>query len=106
MVERQLRRRGIRDRRVLAAMEKVPRHEFVPQESREAAYTDEPMSIGAGQTISQPYMVAAMCEALELSGGERVLEIGAGCGYHAAILAELAGEVVTLEREPALVALA
>ena len=106
MVEKQLRKRGIRDARVLEAMRKVPRHEFVPEPYRSAAYEDEPLLIGAGQTISQPYMVAAMAEALELQGSERVLEVGAGCGYHAAVLAELAAEVFTIEREPSLVALA
>jgi protein-L-isoaspartate(D-aspartate) O-methyltransferase len=106
MVEKQLRRRGIRDERVLAAMELVPRHEFVPEACRASAYADEPLPIGAGQTISQPYMVAAMCEALELDGTERVLEIGTGSGYHAAVLAELAREVFTVEREPYLVEVA
>jgi protein-L-isoaspartate(D-aspartate) O-methyltransferase len=106
MVENQLRRRGLRDRRALAAMGKVPRHEFVPADFRPLAYTDEPLPIGAGQTISQPYMVAAMCEALELEGTERVLEVGAGCGYHAVVLAELAAEVITIEREPGLAKLA
>ncbi len=106
MVENQLRRRGLRDRRVLAAMGKIPRHEFVPAACRPLAYTDEPLPIGAGQTVSQPYMVAAMCEALELDGTERVLEVGAGCGYHAAVLAELAAEVISIEREPLLVKLA
>jgi protein-L-isoaspartate(D-aspartate) O-methyltransferase len=106
MVEHQLRRRGLRDRRVLAAMGKVPRHEFVPAACRSVAYTDEPLPIGAGQTISQPYMVAAMCEALDLEGTEHVLEVGAGCGYHAAVLAELAAEVITIEREPRLAKLA
>src|SRR5437867_1127269 len=93
MVEKQLRRRGIRSARVLEAMRKVPRHEFVPDFERSAAYSDEPLLIGSGQTISQPYMVAAMAEALELQGNERVLEVGAGSGYHAAVLAELAAEV-------------
>ena len=106
MVENQLRRRGLRNQRVLAAIGKVPRHEFVPAACRPLAYTDEPLPIGAGQTISQPYMVAAMCEALELNGTERVLEVGAGCGYHAAVLAELAAEVISIEREPRLAKLA
>ena len=106
MVEKQLRRRGIRDARVLAAMRTVPRHEFIPGEPGGEAYADEPVLIGAGQTISQPYMVAAMAEALELAGSERVLEVGAGSGYHAAVLAELAAEVFTIEREPPLVELA
>ncbi len=103
MVEKQLRRRGIRSARVLEAMRRVPRHEFVPSEWRGASYEDEPLPIGEGQTISQPYMVAAMAEALELAGAERVLEVGAGCGYHAAVLAELAGEVFSIERESVLV---
>ncbi len=103
MVDKQLRRRGIRDPRVLAAMQTVPRHEFVPERFRDEAYVDEPLPIGAGQTISQPYMVAAMAEALALGGAERVLEVGAGCGYHAAVLDELAAEVYTMEREPSLV---
>ena len=106
MVETQLRRRGIRDTRVLEAMRKVPRHEFVPGPSDSFAYADEPVPIGAGQTMSQPYMVAAMAEALELRGPDRVLEVGAGSGYHAAILAELAAEVYAIECEPALVELA
>ena len=97
MVERQLRQRGIRDERVLAAMLSVPRHEFVPPESAGEAYDDRPLAIGQGQTISQPFMVAAMAEALRLSGSERVLEIGAGSGYQAAVLALLAREVQTVE---------
>ncbi len=97
MVERQLRKRGIRDERVLAAMLSVPRHEFIPVELASEAYTDRPLPIGHGQTISQPFMVAAMAEALELSGGERVLEIGTGSGYQAAVLSLLAGEVYTIE---------
>lgn len=97
MVERQLRKRGIRDERVLAAMLSVPRHEFIPPELAGEAYTDHPLPIGHGQTISQPFMVAAMAEALELSGGERVLEIGAGSGYQAAVLSLLAREVYTVE---------
>lgn len=97
MVERQLRRRGIRDERVLAAMLRVPRHEFVSAELAAEAYSDRPLPIGNGQTISQPFMVAAMAEALRLSGGERVLEIGTGCGYQAAVLSLLAREVQTVE---------
>ena len=97
MVERQLRRRGIRDERVVAAMLSVPRHEFVPAELAGEAYSDRPLPIGHGQTISQPFMVAAMTEALQLSGSERVLEIGAGSGYQAAVLSLLAREVHTVE---------
>ncbi len=106
MVEKQLRRRGIRDRRVLAAMRRVPRHQFVPESFRDHAYDDDPLPIGAAQTISQPYMVAAMAEALSLRGPERILEVGSGCGYGAAVLAELAAEVWTIECLPLLVALA
>jgi protein-L-isoaspartate(D-aspartate) O-methyltransferase len=97
MVERQLRKRGIRDERVLAAMLSVPRHEFVAPELAAEAYSDRPLPIGQGQTISQPFMVAAMAEALVLSGGERVLEIGAGSGYQAAVLSLLASEAHTVE---------
>lgn len=97
MVERQLRKRGIRDERVLAAMLSVPRHEFVPAELTTEAYSDRPLPIGHGQTISQPFMVAAMAEALELSGSERLLEIGSGSGYQAAVLSLLAREVHTVE---------
>jgi len=102
MVERQLRRRGIRDERVLEAMEKVPRHEFVLPEFISKSYEDHPLPIGGGQTISQPYMVAAMAEALALSGTERVLEVGTGSGYEAAVLARLAAHVYTIECDPAL----
>ncbi len=98
MVESQLRGRGICDPRVLAAMEKVPRHRFLPDPDDAAAHGDHPLSIGSGQTISQPYMVALMTECLHLAGTERVLEIGTGSGYQAAILAELSGRVVTVER--------
>ena len=90
MVERQLRRRGIADERVLAAMGEVPREEFVPERYRGRAYADSALPIGEGQTISQPWIVAAICQALELSGGERVLEVGTGSGYSAAVLARLA----------------
>ena len=106
MVVRQLRRRRIRDERVLQAMGEVPRHEYVPSEHRRIAYEDHPVSIGQGQTISQPYMVAAMTEALELRGTERVLEVGTGSGYQAAILARLAARVYTMERDPELFRLA
>jgi protein-L-isoaspartate(D-aspartate) O-methyltransferase len=98
MIEMQLRRRGISDATVLAAIESVPRHEFVAEEFRERAYDDVPLPIGDGQTISQPYIVAAMTAALHLRPGDRVLEIGTGCGYQAAILSRLAKEVFTLER--------
>jgi len=102
MVARQLRGRGIRDPRVLAAMARVPRHLFVPPVWQREAYADYPLPIGAGQTISQPYIVARMTEALELEGPEKVLEIGTGSGYQTAILAALAREVWTIERVPAL----
>jgi protein-L-isoaspartate(D-aspartate) O-methyltransferase len=98
MVEHQLRRRGIKDPRVLSAMERVPRHRFLPHADEPGAYNDYPLPIGDGQTISQPYMVALMTEALRLNGDERVLEIGTGSGYQAAILAELSGEVYSIER--------
>jgi len=98
MIETQLRRRGITDDAVLAAMEFVPRHEFVPREFREKSYDDVPLPIGDGQTISQPYIVAAMTAALHVRPNDRVLEIGAGCGYQAAILSRLAGEVFGVER--------
>ena len=102
MVERQLRRRGIRDERVLEAMGQVPRHEFVPAELLREAYEDHPLPIGGGQTISQPYIVAQMVEALALQGGERVLEVGTGSGYQAAVLARLAARVHTIECDPSL----
>jgi len=98
MVEEQIRRRGIRDERVLSVMEEVPRHLFIPNEIRQLAYSDEPLPIGEGQTISQPYIVAEMTAALRLSGTEKVLEIGTGSGYQTAILARLCREVVTIER--------
>ena len=97
MVERQIRRRGVTDERVLHAMATVLRHEFVPQQSKGLAYSDEPLLIGGGQTISQPFIVAAMTAALHLSGFERVLEIGTGSGYQAAILSMLALDVYTVE---------
>ena len=106
MIEKQLRRRGIRDAGVLAAMTAVPRHEFVPEELRSRAYEDVPLPIGGGQTISQPYIVAAMTAALHLQPGDRVLEIGTGCGYHAAVLSRLAREVFTIERRPELASFA
>lgn len=98
----ELRKKGIRDPRVLSAMEKVPRHLFVLPEYLPWAYDDRPLPIGLGQTISQPYIVALSTEALELSGEEKVLEIGTGSGYQTAILAELAKEVFTVERLPEL----
>ena len=106
MVEQQLRGRDVADERVLAAMERVPRELFVPEELRDRAYEDAALPIGGGQTISQPYMVAKICEALALQGAERVLDVGTGSGYQAAVLAELAAEVDTIERLPELAALA
>src|SRR6516164_6295963 len=102
MVEKQLRRRGIRDPAVLAAMLAVPRHEFVPAEFRSRAYEDVPLPIGGGQTISQPYIVAAMTLALRPRTSDRALEIGTGCGYQAAVLSLLGKEVFTIERQPEL----
>lgn len=102
MVEKQLRRRGVHDARVLEAMGEIPREEFVPLEWRVAAYGDAPVTIGYGQTISQPYMTALMAEALELDGTETVLEVGAGCGYAAAVLGALSKRVVSLEIIPEL----
>ncbi|MDD1661061.1 MAG: protein-L-isoaspartate(D-aspartate) O-methyltransferase [Methanomicrobiales archaeon] len=104
MVEQQIRARGIRNERVLAAIEKVPRHIFVPEDARRMAYDDRPLPIGDGQTISQPYIVALMTDLLDPHIGDRILEIGAGSGYQAAILAELASEVITIERIPAVAA--
>ncbi len=102
MVERQIRARGIRDVRVLEAMLRVPRHEFVPENLRSMAYDDTPLPIGEGQTISQPFMVALMTEALGVGEGDKVLEVGTGSGYQAAVLRELGCEVHTIERHPAL----
>ena len=102
MVQRQLRRRGIRDERVLAAMTAIPRERFVPEPYARRTYADSALPIGYDQTISQPWIVAAICEALELAGDERVLEVGTGSGYSAAVLAQLAREVVTIERVPEL----
>jgi len=102
MVQRQLRERDIEDERVLAAMERVPRELFVPPHVRDRAYDDAALPIGDGQTISQPYMVARICEALALRGHEHVLDVGTGSGYQAAVLAELADEVDTIERIPEL----
>lgn len=102
MLDKQLERRGIRDRRVLSAMAEIPRELFVPESVRAQAYNDEPVNIGYGQTISQPYMVALMAQCLELTGSETVLEVGGGCGYHAAVLASLAAKVVSVEIVPEL----
>ena len=102
MVARQLRARDISDERVLEAMERVPRELFVPDHERDHAYADAALPIGHGQTISQPYMVARIAEALALRPGERVLDVGTGSGYQAAVLAELGTEVVTIERIPEL----
>lgn len=104
MVETQLADRGIRDRRVLSAMATVPRHLFVPAATRARAYEDGALPIGYDQTISQPYIVAVSVEALELAGTERVLEVGTGCGYQAAVLAECAAEVFSIEIVPELAA--
>jgi protein-L-isoaspartate(D-aspartate) O-methyltransferase len=97
MVQNQIKRRGVKDKRVLQAMLKVRRHKFVPENLKLSAYADQPLPIGEGQTISQPYIVALMTECLELKGTEKVLEIGTGSGYQAAILAELSDKVYTIE---------
>ena len=102
MVDVQIRRRGITDACVLGAMERVPRHRFVPAKWSSSAYDDSPLPIGEGQTISQPYMVAAMSATLKLGGTERVLEIGTGSGYHAAVLSQCAKAVFTVEIKPEL----
>jgi len=102
MVADQIRRRGVTDPRVLNTLRRVPRHEFIRGPERHKAYEDHPVPIGESQTISQPYMVAAMTELLELEGDERVLEIGTGSGYQTAVLCELAAEVFTIERLPTL----
>jgi protein-L-isoaspartate(D-aspartate) O-methyltransferase len=106
MVERQLRRRGIEDERVLAAMAEVPRERFVPEDAQRQAYRDGALRIGEGQTISQPWIVACMAQLLELHGDERVLEVGTGSGYAAAVLSRLCREVVTIERYESLAQLA
>jgi protein-L-isoaspartate(D-aspartate) O-methyltransferase len=103
MVEHQLRARGLRDPRVLAAMERVPRHRFVREEDAALAYGDHPIAVGFGQTISQPYIVGYMTEALALPLGARVLEVGTGSGYQTAVLAEIAADVYTIEIVPELV---
>jgi len=102
MVDQHLRRRNIRDERVLEAMAAIPRELFMPEDVRSGAYDDEPAPIGHGQTISQPYMTALMAQALRLRGTETVLEVGTGAGYHAAVLAMLASRVVTIELVPEL----
>jgi protein-L-isoaspartate(D-aspartate) O-methyltransferase len=102
MVEAQLRGRGIRDQRLLNAMASIPRHEFVEARYRAQAYEDHPLPIDAGQTISQPYIVALMLELLQLDSSSKVLEIGTGSGYQAAVLSKLAGQVYTVERHPEL----
>ena len=102
MVERQLRARGIEDERVLAAMAEVPREEFVPEDLRGRAYADSALPIGEEQTISQPWIVAAICQALQLRGPELILEVGTGSGYSAAVLSLLASHVVSIERHEAL----
>src|SRR5882757_9749489 len=106
MVQAQVEARGIRDPRVLAAMRDVPRHEFVPQALRNQAYEDHPLPIGAGQTISQPYIVAAMLEHLALQPADRVLEIGTGSGYATALLSRLCAEIYSIERHAELAAAA
>src|SRR5580693_10259815 len=102
MVDAQLRDRGISDPRVLDAMLRVPRHEFVPEPYRAQAYEDHPLPIGDGQTISQPYIVAVMLEALQLTPDDKVLEVGTGSGYVTALLAEIAAQVFSVERHPSL----
>jgi protein-L-isoaspartate(D-aspartate) O-methyltransferase len=103
MADRQLRKRGIRDPRVLGAMLAIPREEFIPAEHRLCSYQDEPVPVGFGQTISQPYMTAFMAQLLEFTGAETVLDVGGGCGYHAAVLGALAARVISIELIPALV---
>ena len=102
MVERQLKRRGIHDKRVLAAFLEIPREEFLPDSTQHLAYRDEPADIGFGQTISQPYMTALMVQTLRLSGSEKVLEVGGGSGYHAAVLGALSARVISIEFVPEL----
>ncbi len=100
MVKHQIAARGVKGQRVLDAMSRVPRHLFVPEDLADRAYDDSPLPIGEGQTISQPFMVAWMTELLEVEEGDKVLEIGTGSGYQAAILCELAGEVLSIEKYP------
>src|SRR5437870_12181113 len=102
MVAHQIQERGVRSAAVARAMREVPREEFMSEEMREFAYADSPLPIGEGQTISQPYIVAYMTDVLELEGGERVLEVGTGSGYAAAVLSRIADEVYTIERHPSL----
>jgi protein-L-isoaspartate(D-aspartate) O-methyltransferase len=106
MIEKQLRNRGIHDERVLEAMRRIPRDQFVPEDQRDEAFSDAPIPIGYGQTISQPYMTALMAQLLELQGHEKVLDVGTGSGYHAAVLAALARRVISIERIPQLCVLA
>jgi protein-L-isoaspartate(D-aspartate) O-methyltransferase len=106
MVERQIQARGISDPRVLQAMLDIPRERFVPEEGRHFSYSDEPVSLGFGQTISQPYMTALMTECLELEGGQTVLDVGSGSGYHAAVLGALAARVISVEIIPELAEMA
>jgi protein-L-isoaspartate(D-aspartate) O-methyltransferase len=102
MVERQITARGVRDPRVLEAMRTIPRHQFVPEHYRDSAYEDRPLPIGEGQTISQPYIVAVMTELLQPRPTDKMLEIGTGSGYQAALLSQLVSRVITLERLPAI----
>jgi len=102
VIEEQIISRGVKDPRVLAALEKVPRHEFVPEKHRSAAYSDCPLPIGMDQTISQPYIVALMSELAEAGPGKKILEIGTGCGYQTAVLAEMGAEVYSVEIIPEL----
>lgn len=106
MIAKQLVKRGIHDPRVLDAMRRIPREEFIPKQARGDAYIDAPVPIGFGQTITQPYMTALMAQVLELTGGEKVLDVGTGSGYHAAVLGALAGTVISIERIPELAELA
>src|SRR5258707_4200288 len=102
MVDLQIARRGVRDRRILNAMRRVPREAFIEPGFEELAYEDGPLPIGEGQTISQPYIVALMIEASEVKPDDNVLEVGAGCGYAAAVMSEIADRVYTIERHPLL----
>lgn len=106
MVEKHLRSRGIRDQKVLETMLRIPREEFVPEQFRHNAFVDAPLPIGYGQTITQPYMTALMVQLLALTGTEKVLEVGTGCGYHAAVLGALSRRVISIERIPELAAIA